>query len=587
MEAGIGYRIGSGEAIVAALVRFPVALGAALSATALASLSWGPALGPWLLGLAGTFAWAVAIRLALEARFAAPGHARGLAPWAAVLSLPLIVMIGATDAASYLWPAGGALAALAAPILGGRSLRSAAEAGWARAALWAAVQALAIALPLCGGLSLLALGADALFDLGLLRTGIFAEIWHVGILLILPWCALALLPRLDPAAAIAGLPRWPRLLLDGLLAPMALAFAALLNAYCLFILARGELPKGVIGPMVLAFALAGGAVWSLTFGDDRTGPAGRLLRRLLLPGLAAPAVALLIAAWQRVEQHGVTEYRYLLLLLGALLLALAALQLVTRRIPSPSRVAFVAAAALLAASGGPWSASAVAIDSQLDRLERLIGDAGHLRDGGATALGPVVPRATAAEIVGVLRYLVARGERQAVVSRFHLDAAAGGLDRQSAAAQAQSLARAMGVEPDAWDGRSPLFWQAAADMTLPVSGFDYLVRQRLAAAGIRRVDLAGAALRLELSQSGGTFSVSRDGTLLWRFDLRPLLDHLDPLQERAPALDAVAADGTRLRLSLQFAELSRSSNREPRLEQAELILLIGDAARPAVRDLAR
>jgi hypothetical protein len=496
----------------------------------------------------------------------------------AALSLPLCLLVGVGDAAAYLVPLSGVLAILAAPVVGTRPLRAAAEAQWVGAALCAAGQAGAIAILLCGGLSLLLLGADALFGASLAGDGL-REIWRIGPTLLLPWLALALLPRSEPVRPLLALPRWPRLLLSALLAPLALAFATLLNAYCLFILVRGDMPKGVVGPMVLAYALCGGALWSLTFGSGRQGSAGRILRRLFLPGLAAPSAALLVATWTRAEQHGITEYRYLVLLLGALLLCMAGLQLATRRVPAPSRVAVMAVALLLAASVGPWGATAVTVRSQLDRLEHLLAGVGHFRDGSVYQDGPAVANDKATEIGNVVLYLVERGERQAIVRRLRLPATAGGPDESDPPAQAESIAYAMGIDFRYRPIEKLVVLRTPDDGPLRIGGFDDLIRRHFRAGDVHLVTLPGGTLRLEMSHSGRALDVGRGGSLLCRFDLGPLLAEGAP--DGVRELDAVAADGTRLRVHFDSALGYRSSS-GGWLAEADLELLIAERAGSAL-----
>lgn len=569
---------------VAALRRFPAAMTAAAVATAivLAGQSDGY---PWLFGLAGVFFWSVAIRLPLEAHRGVPALVALVAPWAAGLVFAAPTWLGGGVSAVYILPGAGALAVIAAPLFAGTADRSALAGAWARGAAWTVAVAGAATLVLCIGLTLLIAGFNELFDARLWN--MYGRVWTIGFGLFLPWCALALLPRLGQDGDAFSFPRWLAFLLDWLLAPLAIAYGGLLNAYCAFILVRGDLPKGVIATMVVSFAIVGGLVWSAAFA---VGPAGgrasRLLSGTFLPGLLAPAVALSVATGMRINQHGVTEERYLLVMVAVLLLVLGAAQVVRRRIPTPSLVALVAAAGLLAASVGPWGATSVSVGSQVGRLLNALERVGRLHDGMIEPTGAMVYGADAVEITSIVLFLASRDEEGNILARFRTppdDTPFVEMDDKEAA-RAKALLGAMRVEFKKYDSDpperhdteyEPIHWGLANEVPITVSGFDYVVSRLLllddSAIDIKK--MIDGPLRLHL-KSPAALHVSRDGEPLVTFDLNEALTTARlATGTDAIYVDRVAGDGTRLRLRLTRIN-GRSAAGASRLENVEFDLLL-------------
>jgi hypothetical protein len=123
----------------------------------------------------------------------------------------------------------------------------------------------------------------------------------------------------------------------------------------------------------------------------------------LLPSIAM----LLLAIWKRVEQYGITENRYFLIVL-ALWLAAIAVYFTVRRPGNIKVVPATLAVLALATSLGPWGAYAVSRRSQEARLDHLL-TANGLWTGTAirpAAAADSVSFETRRELSGVLEYLV-------------------------------------------------------------------------------------------------------------------------------------------------------------------------------------
>lgn len=245
---------------------------------------------------------------------------------------------------------------------------------------------------------------DYMFPLMILCQAVFA-----------PWCALALAPSLWRAEETVQPPALAvKIVVQYVLGGLLVLYCVTLNIYCLYVLVSWQWPEGAIAGQVVALAAAGGLIWTLVYAvrDDVPGRLERLVLVGFWPGLLAPVVALFIASSLRIEQYGLTEPRYYLLLGGGLTLLGGVLQLARRRIPSPSLLAVPVIVALLLTSFGPWSAEVIAVDSQSRRLETTLSRLGMLgADGKVTAQIPAAISAEDQEALrDVVRFLVQHEE---------------------------------------------------------------------------------------------------------------------------------------------------------------------------------
>ena len=157
--------------------------------------------GDWLVPLAATFWWSVAIRTALETRTGAPASMRHLLPWVAAAFLlfgpqPLDTMTEGHWL--VLWTAAGVLAVTAVPLAGPRPVPADRSAVWLLGVGFALMLGATVTVLLCGGISLLSVSIDGLFDTDI-TPEIIDHLWSYGLSLLLPWCFLALLPGFEPA----------------------------------------------------------------------------------------------------------------------------------------------------------------------------------------------------------------------------------------------------------------------------------------------------------------------------------------------------------------------------------------------------
>jgi hypothetical protein len=256
--------------------------------------------------------------------------------------------------------------------------------------LWlGAVLALVGAVLLGAGLAIIHETLKLLFgiDLSTPRHNYYAYIWTISLAFIAPVSFLAFAPRsyTDPITAreegdftmraIAALVKF-------VLVPLLLVYTAILYAYAVKIALAWELPKGTLGYMVMGYLLVGAATLLLGYPSRETGgPHVRFFWRYWVWLTALPVLLLFIAATRRIADYGLTEQRYLVILVGVWALILAALRLWRGGDFDLRIVPGVLALLLLAASFGPGGAIGFSVMSQKAELASILTEKGMLVDG--------------------------------------------------------------------------------------------------------------------------------------------------------------------------------------------------------------
>lgn len=251
------------------------------------------------------------------------------------------------------------------------------------------------AASLLGGLALLALlivgfAIDELFDVNTKRLTADAMILTAAAML------LTALDRLMPDRVTAGkVPEiWRRLVL-AIGAPFVAVMLGILVVYELTVLARGELPRNLLSPLIIGAGFTGtfctlvvSAILAEPVGTGSLTPAEphRFLRRRSVQLVRAfPLVLLallpmaLVAIAVRIEQYGLTPFRVMrlaALLCLAMVGVLGSWRYLRKREPLTWQVPALVAAFALAIAVGPSSAIELSIRSQAARLERQLAAAG-------------------------------------------------------------------------------------------------------------------------------------------------------------------------------------------------------------------
>ncbi|HZP08912.1 DUF4153 domain-containing protein [Methyloceanibacter sp.] len=176
------------------------------------------------------------------------------------------------------------------------------------------------------------------------------------------------------------------------LVPLLLVYTAILYAYAVKIALAWELPKGTLGGMVVGYLLVGAATLLVGYPSRETGGAHvRFFFNYWVELTALPVLLLFVAVGRRIADYGVTEQRYLMVLIGVWALILAGLRVARGGDFDLRPVPGVLAALMLAASFGPGGAIGVSVMSQKQQLAELLTAKGMLVEGRIVPRGEGAP----------------------------------------------------------------------------------------------------------------------------------------------------------------------------------------------------
>ncbi len=377
------------------------------------------------------------------------------------------------------------------------------------------------------GLSV-ALGAlDKLFGLDVPGDA-YLRLWFVIALVCNSWIFLAGVPvDVSVLAAERDYPRALKVFTQYVLTPLVAVYLLILLAYLVKIIVTSEWPSGWIGYLVSSVSVAGILGFLLVHPlRDESGEGWiRTYRRWLFIALIPAAAMLLVAFFKRIMPYGLTELRYLGLLLGMWLLAISVLFTV-RREHGIRTIPLSLAALLLATLYGPLGATHRAVASQEARLEREV-------LASRTPPSPGVVTASEIQASAALRFLIEHRSRMAIARAFGGAIPGGVMLPDTLRYRTDSLGRAImmaaSLDYSRWSAGGPespgyFNYRANEDAAMNVRGFEWMVQidmhDSVAAVGADTLRVAFDSTAARVSVSGG-----RWGTL--EFPFTPLLNKLD------------------------------------------------------------
>ena len=330
-----------------------------------------------------------------------------------------------------------------------------------RAALFAAV--------LFAGLAVALLALDKLFGIPM-PDDAYPRLWFIMAFLVHPWIFLAGVPDEAEELEFRTYPRALKIFTQYVLTPLVAIYLVILVLYLGKIILTGEWPDGWIGYLVTSVSVAGLLGFLLVHPLRSLPEEGwiRLYARGLFIGLIPAAIMLLLALWKRVEPYGLTPLRTLGLVLGIWLLGIAVLYTISRG-TSIRTIPLSLAAVLAVCFGGPLGVRNLSVDSQADRLSRLL---------GSSAQTPERAREASAALGFLLQY-----DARDAVKRIFGDAALAAVElAKSSWAVRDTVAKRLlalkGVEYSALSARSPNTRESAGlarDQAVPVTGYDWML----------------------------------------------------------------------------------------------------------------
>ena len=321
-----------------------------------------------------------------------------------------------------------------------------------------------------------------------------------------------------------------------ILTPIVTVYLTILTIYLGKILVTRVWPSGWIGYLVSGVAVVG--ILSLLLvhpiEEKEENRWIRTYARWFYVALVPSIVMLLLAIWQRIDQYGVTEKRYFLVVLSLWLAGISVYYIVTRSRNIkviPTTLCLVA----LVTFAGPWGAYAVSLRSQTARFERLLAANDMLVDGQARAASTAPSFDDRKEMSAILRYLAETHGTASIDPLFgrrlaEIDTVAQGLGhstRGEADRRADVIVASLNVE---YVGR----WAAQADesafhlhvqrggMIVSVAEFDMGLRGLGTTPDSVMID--GRAYEFDLDEDRAVVMMRRSGETLIEIPLGPVIE---------------------------------------------------------------
>lgn len=308
-----------------------------------------------------------------------------------------------------------------------------------------------------------AVGAiDVLFDVSM-PNKLYPRIWIVSLGILNTFYFLAGVPEsINELQSETSYPRGLYVLSHFVMLPLTVLYFLILYAYIGRIVIEWSWPQGTVSALILGFSGFGILTLLLAYPryDDEAGARVRMSVRVFYALLVPLAVVLFLAVWQRVAPYGITESRYLGIVVAFWLGVMGVVLAFTRGRPI-RLVPMTLAVLLVIVSFGPWGMFSVSQSSQHARLESRLNAIDLQAD-----LPVMVPADQYDEIQSITRYMIHRHGEESVDERIRVPDDVEPYERTAA-----SLAPIIERDVDA-PLRGFFQWQSTVHDAIDISDYD-------------------------------------------------------------------------------------------------------------------
>ncbi|OGB68902.1 MAG: hypothetical protein A2Y94_04090 [Caldithrix sp. RBG_13_44_9] len=259
---------------------------------------------------------------------------------------------------------------------------------------------------LYAGLALALAALDNLFGMDVPGKR-YAELWFIILGLFNTWSFLAGIPEnLDQLEKSTDYPKGIKIFAQYILLPLVLVYLAILYAYLAKILISWNWPQGWVSRLILGFATTGIFSFLLLYPVSNRDEniwiktAARWFYVAMIPLV----IMLLLALWRRISEYGITEGRYIAIVLGIWLGGIV-LYFILSNTKSIKAIPISLGVFALIISFGPWGAFTISEKSQVNRLQGFLTRNQILVEGSVQKAPAPVPQNDSQQISSILSYL--------------------------------------------------------------------------------------------------------------------------------------------------------------------------------------
>ena len=262
---------------------------------------------------------------------------------------------------------------------------------------------------LYGGLSVALLAISELFSVTI-DGKLYGQLWIAIVGLFNTWFFLSGIPDdFESLEEDTSYPIGLKVFTQYVLLPLVTIYLAILFGYIIKIVIAGELPKGLVSYLVLAFSVAG--ILSLLLVHPLINQAQntwiKIYSKFFYLALLPLITLLFTAIFIRIIDYGITENRYFIMILAFWLLGITLFMLFSKVKNIKVIPVSLMIIAVLSAFG-PWSAFSVSQYSQKLRLENLFNKYQILNENGKISIAnsDKIAFSDGQEISSIIDYLV-------------------------------------------------------------------------------------------------------------------------------------------------------------------------------------
>lgn len=373
--------------------------------------------------------------------------------------------------------------------------------------------------------------------------------------------------------ADAAYPRGLKVFVQFVLLPLTLVYLVILYLYALRITFQWSLPEGQVSYLIFSYAVVGILAYLLIYPlrvDDENQWIRGFSRGFFI-ALSPLLVVLFVALLRRINDYGLTEPRYYGVALAAWL-TIVVTYFLTRREDIrviPATLALVAIVTVF----GPWGATAVAVNSQINELREL-----------STLDSLTDPRR---ESIRSITYFLADRGRLA-------EAAALRTARPDTIDSQLELARLFGIELEEWRrNQQDMHVAFRAWKSIDARGYSDVIQITDNVSSIKAVSATLGRIEISLRPPGVLYVVADSGTVSIRLDSisralsrpfdsrrlddgapRKTLEYSPSEGEAAPSID-VLGHGVRARLVLNWIAGMKGDDSTATINGLSGVLLLG------------
>jgi len=383
------------------------------------------------------------------------------------------------------------------------------------------------------GLCIALLALDKLLGVPVANEG-YARLWMVLTFVFKPWFFVAGVP--DDFSALETSTEYPRGLrafTQFVLVPIVVLYLVILTLYLGRVVLTREWPSGWIGFLVSGVAGVGILSWLLVHPlEERAEHAWvKTFTRGFYIALMPAVVMLWLAIWKRVDQYGITEKRYFLIVLSVWLAGICVYYTLSRS-RSIKLIPATLCAIALVTFAGPWGAYTVSRWSQSRRLERVLVRTGRLDNSTFhfQASAQAVSDSDASAIRSGLQYLIRTHGRSSLDrwmdnrTRDRLATIRGGRSADAFIATRAVMDAINVTDVDVRNRSSTWFTVREHTRSVNIAGYTYAVE----VSGPQWADSVnvGDGITMRATPDSTGFVVTRAGARMLDVSLKGLLDSL-------------------------------------------------------------